>query len=480
MYIQKIKHFFKQKTRVVGVALVAIVAILIILIGGNRSEAETVIAKRQSVIENVSIVGNVEAGIVADLGFPVSGILRSVSAQVNQVVNTGTVLMSLDLGTLPSELAVKNANLTIAKAEADNDVVNLEAIEEEQNALVASAYATLLSDDLIAEAESESYGVTAPTITGNYSGQEGTYKIQIKAKTNAQDTFLLSTFDLEKTDPIEIKETAPTALGTNGLFINFPDSMSEYEDTTWYVAIPNTSSASYSSNFNFYQEALSTRTRVLEDAEALIREDTMGSSISAANLAIAIAEVKGVEAKIRERVLTAPFKGIVTAVNSDLGESVGANQIVLSLISEDDLGIEIDLPEIDSIKVLVGDSATVTLDAFGEGVEFPAKVIQVNRAETIVDGVPVYEARLMFDIKDERIASGMTAEVHIITDMREDVIAIPVRAVQTRADQSSYVVVMKEDEEMTEIEISMGLKGSDGFVEITQGLSEGDVVIIPK
>ncbi len=480
MYILKIKQFFKKKTHLIGAAVVLLIIILIIFIGGNQSEAETVVVERRAVVESVDIVGSVQAGIVADLGFPVSGILRRVSAEVNQVVNTGTVLMSLDLGTLESELAVKNANLAIAKAKVDNDAVNLDAIKEEQDALVASAYATLLSDDLVAEAESESYTVTPPTITGNYKGQEGTYKIQIEAKTNAQGTFLLSTFNLEKTEPVEIKETAPTMVGTKGLFIDFPDSISEYDDTIWYIVIPNTSSASYSVNFNMYQEALKTRTRVLEDAEALIRENSAGSSISAANLAIALAEVKGVEAQIRERILSAPFKGTITAVNSDLGESVAANESVLSLISLDDLGIEIDLPEIDSIKVLAGDSATVTLDAFGEDVQFPAKVVQVNRAETIVDGVPVYEARLVFDIEDERIASGMTAEVHIITDMREDVVTLPIRAVRTRADMSTYVVVMKDDEKTEEVPVTMGLRGSDGFVEITQGLSEGALVVIPK
>jgi RND family efflux transporter MFP subunit len=356
----------------------------------------------------------------------------------------------------------------------------LEAIERQQDTLVESALRTLVSEGLVAEPDRHSYSQTAPTISGLYEGAEGTYKVRVKRRSPTSLNYDLYSFDLERTGPSEISKTAPTKLGTYGLYITFPDGVAAYDDTSWYVQIPNTKSNLYLTNRNAYDEAKRQRSLALDEARASERDSSSGSSIAAAELEKALAAADEIRAQIGERILRAPFAGTVTAVDIDPGQALGANEQAVSLISSGRLGVSIDLPEIDSIKVQVGDKATVQLDAFGDEAHLPATVASVNRTETIVDGVPVYQAKVIFDKDDPRLSSGMTAEVTIMTNEKKDVVALPARAVRHRTDGAVFILVRSEDgKKETEREVALGLRSTDGYLEIMAGLSPGEVVVVP-
>jgi multidrug efflux pump subunit AcrA (membrane-fusion protein) len=100
----------------------------------------------------------------------------------------------------------------------------------------------------------------------------------------------------------------------------------------------------------------------------------------------------------------------------------------------------------------------------------------MNPAESLVEGVATYKTTLYFNNSDERIKSGMTADVTIKGDRRDNVFAVPQRAVITRGD-SKFVQVL-QGENVAEKQVKTGLRGSDGNIEITDGLSEGDQVIV--
>jgi multidrug efflux pump subunit AcrA (membrane-fusion protein) len=138
--------------------------------------------------------------------------------------------------------------------------------------------------------------------------------------------------------------------------------------------------------------------------------------------------------------------------------------------------IEANVPEVDVAKVAVGDPARVTLDAYGSAEFFPATISAIDPAETVIEGVPTYTVTLRFDQKDERIKSGMTANIDIRTDQREGVLYIPARAVLTDADGRRFVRV-PDGLATRDVPVEVGLRGSDGRIEILSGLSEGDVVV---
>lgn len=464
----------------------AIGALILIGIGGivfsrnGNGSYETFVVERRSIVEDVRVAGSVEANTVSNIGFEASGTVRDVSVSVNDIVYRGQRLASLSLGTLAAELQSAQAQVAIRRAQMSNTGLSLDAVREKQDTLVANAYSELLSNDLIAEPQSASYTVSAPVIGGRYIGSEGTYKINVRVSPNGEADLMV--FGLDSFGPIRVNKTTATPLGTTGLHIRFPDVIASYHNTIWYVTIPNTKSASYTTYYNAYQNALSERERALDDAEAQLRTQESGSSIAAAELAQAQAEVARIEALIGQRILTAPFDGVITAVDISPGESVSASNPALSIISNDGFGIEIDVPEIDSIKVRTGNPVAITLEAIPNEV-FVGSVVSINRTETRVDGVSVYQARIAFEgEEDERIASGMTAEVAITTQERTNVLAIPARAIAYREDGTPFVSVKQSetDKLLVERDIALGLRGSDGFVEVVAGLEEGHIIAIVR
>ncbi len=459
-------------------------AIVILVVGGfaafknGNGEHEIFSVERRNIVDEVILAGSVQADIVSDLGFEASGAVRSVFVKEGDAVTQGTVLAQLSLGTLLADLQSAQADVLIRRAELANTTTNLDTIRQKQDTLVANALSELLSDDLIAEPQSSTYTQTPPVITGRYSGGEGVYKLRVIGSAQQSKQFL-AVFGLEQPEPVAISKTGTTPIGTRGLSVSFPDDISSYEDTTWLVVLPNEEGASYAVNYSAYLSAVDERNRAVEEAEADIRAQEAGSSIAEAQLAQAEASVARIQAQISERTLIAPFDGIVTSVSIDPGESVSTGSPAISLISQGGFGVEIDLPEVDSVKVRVGNKATITLDAFGENVVFGGTVVSVNRAETLVDNVAVYEARIAFDTTDERIASGMTAEARIVTEERKDVLAVPARAIKYREDGTPFVLVQQSDgSDPVEKELVLGLRGSDAMFEVRAGLSSGDQVLI--
>ncbi len=446
----------KKTLLILGVAIVLIV-FFALRAGSKNGTYEAVPVVQRDLKEEVLLAGTVEARSVADLGFEVSGTLTSLPIAENAVVPRGATLATLGFGTLSADLRSAQADVAIKRAETANTEIE-----------VQNAYSELLSTNLVAKPQSADYTQTPPVISGRYNDtEEGTYKIRIKPKSQP-GKFELAVFDLENPETVTIAETGPTALGARGLFISFPDGPATYRDTTWYVSLPNKEGTTYATLYSAY-----------ERAAAQLRAEQSGTSIAHAELLKAQAQVDRIQAEIAQRIIRAPFAGTVSAVHADVGEAVSPNNPVVSLISNDGFGVAIDVPEIDSIKVNVGDPVDITLDAFA-GYTFAGTVTSMNRAETIVDNVSVYEGRIAFTEPDVRIASGMTAQVAIQTDAREGVLAVPVRAVKYREDGTTFVTVQDASGEPEERTVVVGMRSSDSFFEVLTGLAEGDVVRIAQ
>lgn len=186
-----------------------------------------------------------------------------------------------------------------------------------------------------------------------------------------------------------------------------------------------------------------------------------------------------IRAQLDETVIRSPFVGTVTKQEAKLGEIVAPNAPLVELISDAKLEIEANVPEVDIAKLAAGQPARVTLDAYGSDVAFMATVVAIEPAETIVEGVATYKTKLQFESEDGRIKSGMTANVTIFTDERKGVILIPQRTVLEKDGQKIVRLLTGEGNAQTAIEtlVAIGLRGSDGNVEITEGLREGDRVV---
>lgn len=236
------------------------------------------------------------------------------------------------------------------------------------------------------------------------------------------------------------------------------------------------------------QSALLTAESELELAKAGSREEEIKTQEAQvqqaeANLDYQKAQIKYAEAnrwniwaQMAKTVIRSPIDGVVTKQETRAGEIVSSNEIVVSVMSEAKLEIETFVPEVDVTKLSLEDEASVTLDAYDEGEIFKARVVGIDPAETIIDGVSTYKIKLQFEQEDERIKSGMTANIEVLADKRENAISIPQRAVISK--NGDKIVRVLGGGEVKEVKVETGLKGSNGTIEIISGVNEGDTVIV--
>jgi len=220
---------------------------------------------------------------------------------------------------------------------------------------------------------------------------------------------------------------------------------------------------------------------MLERQELQLKQSgSTAEQISAqeARVKSADANVKNYLALIAKTVISSPINGVVTKKEIEVGEIVQPNAVAISVISTSQYEIETNIPEADVSKIKIGNKAEVTLDAYENDVFFNAHVTSIEPAETIIEGVSAYKSILQFDEKDERIKSGMTANIDILTDSREGVLAVPFRAIKT--EDGKYVEVLGEDGQTEDRLVEVGMRSSDGKIEIISGLKEGEMVITSK
>ena len=163
----------------------------------------------------------------------------------------------------------------------------------------------------------------------------------------------------------------------------------------------------------------------------------------------------------------------------ELSTSEYSTDVALFTISPDDtMTLEVSVDELDINSVEIGQEAAVTFDAI-EDKEFTGEVTEIGNTASVNGGVAKYTVSVSVP-KDEEMKQGMNASATITIENRENVITIPVNALQEKGNKVFVYTEKDEDGNLSgETEVTTGL--SDGTtVEITEGLSEGDTVYYNK
>lgn len=164
---------------------------------------------------------------------------------------------------------------------------------------------------------------------------------------------------------------------------------------------------------------------------------------------------------------------------TELSTSEYSTDVALFTISPDDtMTLEVSVDELDINSVEIGQEAAVTFDAI-EDKEFTGEVTEIGNTALVNGGVAKYTVSVSVP-KDEEMKQGMNASATITIENRENVITIPVNALQEKGNKVFVYTEKDEDGNLSgETEVTTGL--SDGTtVEITEGLSEGGTVYYNK
>ena len=173
--------------------------------------------------------------------------------------------------------------------------------------------------------------------------------------------------------------------------------------------------------------------------------------------------------------ICAQYDGIITSVDLEEGDTIQTNDTLVTLYDLADVTITVTVAEEDMTDIAVGTAANVSLTAYPDTI-FQAEVSEISDAVTDSDGNVTYEVTAAIGGDVSGLFQGMTGDITFITKETRNVLYVSNRAV-IREGTRSYVKVKNEDGEIEEREITTGF--SDGVnVEIVEGLSEGDVVLI--
>ncbi len=195
---------------------------------------------------------------------------------------------------------------------------------------------------------------------------------------------------------------------------------------------------------------------------------TAKASLDNAQLAVEQAQRNLDKARV-----TAPFDSTVASVNFSVGDSAGTgNAVVVADLSH--LQVRVTIAEVDMARLQVGADAEMTLDAL-PGKTFKGKLSAISPVGTITQGVVNYTAIVTVTDVDNAIKPGMTANLAIVVDTRENVLMVPTRAVRSQAGQRTVTASYKD--QWIQVQIGTGLS-NDQFIEVTSGLKEGDEVLL--
>jgi HlyD family secretion protein len=168
-----------------------------------------------------------------------------------------------------------------------------------------------------------------------------------------------------------------------------------------------------------------------------------------AQLVAGQSQVRNVEALVRQReaqlaqarvdldktTIRAPVDGVVVKKSVEPGQTVAASLQApeLFIIARDlrEMQVETSIDEAEVGRISVGQEVTFTVDSF-PGRMFRGNVSQMRKAALVVQNVVTYTAIIATANPDLRLFPGMTANVRIVVDTRENVLRIPNSALRYR------------------------------------------------
>ncbi len=504
-----------------GIVLVIILAGWFFFRSGPVA-AENVIVRRGTISEQVTVTGKTKPVDDLQLAFQSGGRVARVKVAVGDAVSAGEILAELDTSELSAQLAQARANIQVQEAKLselrrgsrpeDLQITQTELKNAEQG--LANAYANVFNvlndaytkaDDAVRKQLDELFvndDDSTPQLT--FQPADSFVKNDAEQKRAAATVALRAwkkdLADLQKisvTPGIIVPALDADLTKANGYLLVVRDLLNSAMDAIAGQSNLSPANAStYKTNITTARTNVGTALVSVTSQEQTISSQEIAISRIQDQLALKLAgtpaeQVTGQEAFLRQAeaqaqvlvaqigksIIRSPINGLVTKQDAKLGEIASPNAPLISVISEGKLGIEANVTEADVAKIRIGNPAQITFDAFGETVKFSGRVSFIDPAETVIDGVPTYKTTFQLDDGNPAIKPGLTANLDILANQHENALVIPQRVIQYDGDKR-FVFIYRPNNELPEKrDVTTGLRGFDGNIEVLSGLTEGERVL---
>ena len=184
------------------------------------------------------------------------------------------------------------------------------------------------------------------------------------------------------------------------------------------------------------------------------------------------ARAQAAQATLSDRVIVAPFSGVLGLRQVSPGQLMGAGTIITTLDDVSKLKIDFSLPEVQIASLKTGLSIEARSDAFPNRI-FTGRVISVDSRVDVASRSIAAQAEI--DNPDNALRPGMLLEINVLQTERSALV-IPELALQ-QIGSESFVYRVTLDDKAEKSPVKVGTR-SFGFVEIVQGLKSGDRIVV--
>ncbi|NOZ06612.1 MAG: efflux RND transporter periplasmic adaptor subunit [Chloroflexi bacterium] len=469
--------------------------------GDNARETQgqqTVTVQRGDIAASVNATGSIEPEKQVSLNFQVPGRLIELPVQVGSLVEAGQVLAKLDTADLALQVTQAKASLRSSKARlrqlqappAESDLAAARIAVESAQAAYDNVRAGPSAADLAAAQAAYDAAVAAyqqlqagPTAE-DLAGAQATLDKAKAALHQAQ-----SAYDQVATRPnaamlpqaLQLQQATIDYQAAKASFDRVAAGATEDQRKNAWAQVQQTRSQLQKLRQSPTPSALKAAEQQLAQAKA--QRDKLQRGADEADLVAAQSQVDQAQAaldqaqtKLADATLRAPFKGVVASIGAKVYEQASGAAPVIVLVDDSRFHLDVSVDEVDVGQVSVGDTVSVTLDAFRDR-GITGHIENVSPVPTIESGVVSYPVRIALDATELSLRAGMTANATITTEKHQGVLVVPNRAIQIDRETGQLFVEKSVNGLPKRVEISTGLR-NETISEVVSGLEEGDVLVI--
>jgi HlyD family secretion protein len=441
----------------------ALLVVTLVIAGCNRmafggavptGDGDTTPVVAGSLTATVGATGTVRANQLAGLAFKTSGTVDEVLVQVGDIVQTGDRLAVLSDASLPAGVLLARADLVAAQRALD-DVLHSGQPAAQAQLAVANAR--------------EAFRIAERDHTVNQEGNRATSDTlkAAKAKLAVERERMQRAKDAYDRTPGSLSEgdtKAQAYLAYNNARIAYNTALASYN---WYTGHPTEiQQAELDADLALAQAQL-------DDA---IREyERMKDGPDPDDVAAAEARVAAAQATLQQAWITAPFDGVITAVDVRPGDQVGPGTIGFQLADLSRLMVDVNVSEVDINRVQPGQPVELTFDAILDR-SYQGEVTEVDLVGAEVQGVVNFLVTVALLHPDELVRPGLTAGVNLVVDQIDDALLVPNRAVRV-VDGERVVYVMRGGQ-MAAVPIVLGTSSETNSQVLEGDLAAGDLIVL--
>jgi HlyD family secretion protein len=391
-----------RKKLILGIGAVALLALAAFYYWGRSSTAPvymTAKVERGNLRNTVTATGTLQAVTTVQVGSQASGTISALNADFNSVVKKGQVVAQLDP-------AVSKAQVDQARA----------ALQQAQASLVLARAGVVNSRAVVSDSQAKAVAAQS-TVQNSQAGV-----------TSAQAN--LAVLKAQQDDAMSLLKQQESLLKSGVIAQRDYDTAK----TAYQAAEARYNQAAAQVNMAVYSEQSAAGAGIaqsgaqVQQSQAQVQQAQAQVQQAQAQVQQAQAALRLAEVNLTHLTIVSPIDGIVVSRNVDVGQTVAASLSAPTLftIANDlkQMQVIANIDQADIGLVEQAKSVKFTVDAF-PGKDFDGKIQQMRLNPTNVQNVVTYNVVMDVNNPEQKLKPGMTANLVITIDERNNVIKVP-------------------------------------------------------